>query len=44
MVDLLRDVSEISVEVEESCLEKESGEVAVSVAGYIARKIGQREM
>ena len=42
MADLLRDVSEISVEVEESCLQKESREVAVSVAGYIARKISQR--
>ena len=42
MLKLMEEIAEISVEISELCLKKESREIAVNVAGYIAMKINAR--
>ena len=39
MLKLMEEIAEISVEIYELCLKKESREIAVKVAGYTAMKI-----
>ena len=42
MSNLREEIAEISTEIYDSCLKKESREIAVHVAGYIAMKIYAR--